>query len=414
MIMKNKILAFGICTLMLLVVFSSGCIDFGGEEKGTNGFLNISMDPWAQVTGEYSATSTAISVYHPEGYKWANITWLLYDASTGAVETGAIFTHYSDIDSEGYLEVGDVVKVTTGKEGTFNVKAIIGGSVIYMSTGFIITSTTGGVYALSTGTWSDAGSTINASVISTTPSSGIKVADITWQLTNLTSGAVSSPGTAVCRGVTGLALATTEYLTAGCNVGFAQPTVSGDYKIKAIVGGSQVYESATFSFTLYCIDTVVQIETNKGTIKIGLYDDTVPATVNNFIKYVNDSFYDGLIFHRVINDFMIQGGSFYPNLTQKMPTYPPINLEINPELIHVDGAVAMARTSDLNSATSQFYICDGAQPHLDGNYAVFGQVIEGMDVVRSIASVQTHTENGMENVPVEDVIIISVTISEYK
>ena len=162
----------------------------------------------------------------------------------------------------------------------------------------------------------------------------------------------------------------------------------------------------------YCVGTIIQIETNKGTIKIGLYDDTVPVTVNNFIRYVNDGFYDGLIFHRVIDNFMIQGGGFYPNLTQKTSTYPPINLEINSELIHVDGAVAMARTSDPNSATSQFYICDGAQPSLDGNYAVFAQVIEGMDVVRNIASVQMQTENGMENVPVENVIIISVTISE--
>jgi len=154
------------------------------------------------------------------------------------------------------------------------------------------------------------------------------------------------------------------------------------------------------------------IETNRGTIKIKLYEDKTPITTANFIKYVNDGFYNGTIFHRVIDDFMIQGGGFYPDLTEKTPTYPPISLEIKSELKHVDGAVAMARTSDPNSATSQFYICDGAQPSLDGNYAVFAQVIEGMDIVRNIASVQTHTENGMENVPVEDVIIIGVTISE--
>ncbi len=156
----------------------------------------------------------------------------------------------------------------------------------------------------------------------------------------------------------------------------------------------------------------VTIETNKGTIKIKLYEDKAPITTANFIKYVNDSFYNGTIFHRVIDDFMIQGGGFYPDLTEKTPTYSPINLEIKPELKHVDGAVAMARTPDPNSATSQFYICDGPQHSLDENYAVFGQVIEGMDIVRNIASVQTHTENGMENVPVVDVIIIGVTISE--
>ena len=168
----------------------------------------------------------------------------------------------------------------------------------------------------------------------------------------------------------------------------------------------------TDEMRVYCVGTIIQIETNKGTIKIGLYDDTVPTTANNFIKYVNDGFYNGTIFHRVIDDFMIQGGGFYPDLTEKTPTYPPISLEIKSELKHVDGAVAMARTSDPNSATSQFYICDGPQHDLDENYAVFAQVIEGMDVVRNIASVQTHTENDMGNVPVEDVIITGVTISE--
>jgi cyclophilin family peptidyl-prolyl cis-trans isomerase len=168
----------------------------------------------------------------------------------------------------------------------------------------------------------------------------------------------------------------------------------------------------TDEMRVYCVGTIIQIDTDKGTIKIGLYDDNTPITTANFIKYANDGFYNGTIFHRVIDNFMIQGGGFYPDLTQKTPTYPPINLEIKPELKHVDGAVAMARTSEPNSATSQFYICDGPQPNLDGNYAVFGQVVDGMDVVRNIASVQTHTENGMENVPVEDVIITGVTISE--
>lgn len=154
------------------------------------------------------------------------------------------------------------------------------------------------------------------------------------------------------------------------------------------------------------------IETSMGTIKIELYEDKASITTANFIKYANDGFYNGTIFHRVIDNFMIQGGGFYPNLTEKTPTYPPISLEIKPELKHVDGAVAMARTSDPNSATSQFYICDGPQPNLDDNYAVFARVIEGMDIVRNIASVQTQTENDMENVPVEDVIIIGVTISE--
>ncbi len=152
------------------------------------------------------------------------------------------------------------------------------------------------------------------------------------------------------------------------------------------------------------------IETNKGTIKIRLYEDKAPITTANFIKYANDGFYNGTIFHRVINDFMVQGGGFTPDMQQK--TSDQISFEYDPDLTHVDGAVAMASTGAKVGGTFQFYICDGAQHFLDGNYAVFAQVIDGMDVVRDIASVQTHTENGMDDVPVEDVIILSVTISE--
>ena len=153
------------------------------------------------------------------------------------------------------------------------------------------------------------------------------------------------------------------------------------------------------------------LETNKGTIKFELYKDKAPKTVANFIKLAGDRFYEGLVFHRVIPGFMIQGGGFYPDGTQKASPYGAINLETNPELVHGDGAVAMARTSDPNSATSQFYICDGPQHSLDGNYAVFGKVVEGMDVVRLIAKVNTTTKyQSYANWPVEEVIITKVTI----
>jgi cyclophilin family peptidyl-prolyl cis-trans isomerase len=146
------------------------------------------------------------------------------------------------------------------------------------------------------------------------------------------------------------------------------------------------------------------------TIVFELKDPDAPATCANFKKYVNDRFFDGLIFHRVIDNFMIQGGGFKPDLTQKAATYPPINLEIG-NLKHTDGAVAMARTNDQNSATSQFYICDGAQTSLDGQYAVFGYVTSGMEHVRAISAVTTATEGGMENVPVNDVVIQSARLS---
>jgi len=157
------------------------------------------------------------------------------------------------------------------------------------------------------------------------------------------------------------------------------------------------------------------IDTSMGTIKVELYEDKVPNTCENFINYANDGFYDGLVFHRVIDDFMIQGGGFYPNGTKK-DTNDPIDLEINEEVLHVDGAIAMARTNDPNSATSQFFINDGPQPNLEpggvdpNGYAAFGIVIEGMDIVREIASVSKTAKYGMGDWPVEDVIINSITI----
>jgi peptidyl-prolyl cis-trans isomerase A (cyclophilin A) len=113
---------------------------------------------------------------------------------------------------------------------------------------------------------------------------------------------------------------------------------------------------------------------------------------------------------------MIQGGGFEADGTQKQSPYGSIDLEINPEVHHVDGAIAMARTSDPNSATSQFFINDEAQPSLEPGgvdqygYAAFGVVIEGMDIVREIASVGTTVKNGMSDWPIDDVIINSITI----
>lgn len=156
--------------------------------------------------------------------------------------------------------------------------------------------------------------------------------------------------------------------------------------------------------------TLAIIKTSMGTITVELYTDEAPKTTENFIKLAKDGFYDGLVFHRVIDDFVIQAGGFYPNGTYKPSPYGSIPLELSPELSHVDGAVGMARGQSINSATSQFYICDGPQHSLDGHYAVFGRVIDGMDVVRQIASVETTTKYGMGNWPVEDVIIESITI----
>ncbi len=149
---------------------------------------------------------------------------------------------------------------------------------------------------------------------------------------------------------------------------------------------------------------------NGKTIVFELKEADVPNTCANFKKYVQDRYFDGLIFHRIIDGFMIQGGGFNPDMTQKTTTYAPISLEISPNLRHIDGAVAMARTNDPNSATSQFYICDGPQTSLDDSYAVFGQVIQGMDVVRAISAVSTTSSGGMTDVPASNVVITSARL----
>jgi len=151
---------------------------------------------------------------------------------------------------------------------------------------------------------------------------------------------------------------------------------------------------------------IAEIETSMGTITAELYEERAPNTTANFIELAESEFYDGLIFHRVIDDFMIQGGC--PEGTGTGGSGTNIKMEIHPELTHVDGVLAMARSRHPDSASSQFYICDGAQPMLDGQYAVFGRVIGRMDVVRAIAQVET----GAGDKPVEDVVIVKVSIKD--
>ena len=151
---------------------------------------------------------------------------------------------------------------------------------------------------------------------------------------------------------------------------------------------------------------IADIETSMGAMTVELYEARAPNTTSNFIELANRGFYNGLIFHRVIDDFMIQGGD--PKGDGTGDSGKTIKLEIHPELTHVDGAVAMARSAHPDSASSQFYICDGAQPMLDGKYAVFGKVIDGMDVVRAIAQVGTDSRDR----PVENVTITRITIQE--
>ncbi len=148
----------------------------------------------------------------------------------------------------------------------------------------------------------------------------------------------------------------------------------------------------------------VLMVTTLGEMVFQLDAVNAPVTTANFLEYVEAGFYDDTIFHRVIDGFVIQGGGFTAGLVQK-PTNPPIPLEVSPALTHVDGAIAMARTQDPDSATSQFYVCDGPQPGLDGMYAAFGALVEGADVLAAISAVAVHDVGDYGDVPVEDVVV---------
>ena len=163
----------------------------------------------------------------------------------------------------------------------------------------------------------------------------------------------------------------------------------------------------------------VTLQTNHGNIVIELDRERAPVTVDNFVAYVRAGHYDNTIFHRVIDNFMIQGGGFEPGMRQK-PTRAPIQNEANNGLKNKTGTIAMARTSDPHSASAQFFInvkdndfLDHTAPTPRGwGYAVFGRVTSGMDVVNSIKKVQTTTRAGHENVPVQDVVILKATVEE--
>ena len=160
---------------------------------------------------------------------------------------------------------------------------------------------------------------------------------------------------------------------------------------------------------------MVKFHTSMGDIVIELNEQAAPVTVKNFLGYVEDGFFDGKIFHRVIKDFMIQGGGFTAEMVQGQ-TRDPIKNEAGNGLKNDRGTIAMARTNDPDSATAQFFINHKNNDFLnyagEGNpgYAVFGKTIESMDVVDTIASVQTTTQGGMGDVPVEPVVIISAEV----
>ena len=166
------------------------------------------------------------------------------------------------------------------------------------------------------------------------------------------------------------------------------------------------------SFSLSAASPQVEIKTNMGAITVELYPDKAPDTVKNFLQYAQDGFYNGTVFHRVIDRFMIQGGGFTEDLAHK-PGRAPIKNEASNGLKNEVGTIAMARTSDPHSATAQFFINVNNNeslnyPGRDGyGYAVFGKVIKGMEVVDKIAKVATAPKPPHQNVPLKPVVIES-------
>lgn len=166
------------------------------------------------------------------------------------------------------------------------------------------------------------------------------------------------------------------------------------------------------AFSAHAANPLVEMKTSMGDVVIELYPDKAPKTVENFLEYANSGFYNGTVFHRVIDGFMIQGGGFDARLSQK-PTRAPIKNEADNGLKNERYTLAMARTSDPHSATAQFFINVADNGFLDftaasgsgWGYCVFGKVVEGTDVVDAIRQVKTGSKSFHQDVPVEDVLI---------
>ena len=160
----------------------------------------------------------------------------------------------------------------------------------------------------------------------------------------------------------------------------------------------------------------VLLETQKGGIVIELNEEAAPVTVENFLLYVDEGFYDGTIFHRVIPNFMIQGGGFLPDMSKK-DTHPPIKNEASNGLENIRGSIAMARTNIPDSATSQFFINHGdnsalnyGSPQSPDGYAVFGKVVKGMEVVDTIATAPTAYRGREKSAPVNPVVVTKAKV----
>ena len=163
---------------------------------------------------------------------------------------------------------------------------------------------------------------------------------------------------------------------------------------------------------------MIRFETSHGGFTVELFPKEAPVTVENFLKYVDDGFFDGTIFHRIVPGFVIQGGGLTADFANKK-TRAPISNEARNGLKNTRGSLSMARTSDINSATSQFFVNlkdNGFLDHgpRDFGYAVFGRVTDGMEVIDKIARLGTGTRQGYQDAPLEDVVIVSARRLEPK
>jgi len=186
------------------------------------------------------------------------------------------------------------------------------------------------------------------------------------------------------------------WLTVGCGSGSS----GGD--IDAAAGGADASTKP-----------VVVMSTTLGDLVVQLEEQEMPITTANFLGYVDSGWYDGTLVHRVVDDWVIQGGGYTTGLSPKTPGS-PIPLETSTAVSHVNGAISMARTTDPDSATSQWFIVDwpdtGTPPQpaqLDGSYAAFGVLIEGFDVLRAITQVSTSSQAGLQNVPDTEIVVTS-------
>lgn len=163
---------------------------------------------------------------------------------------------------------------------------------------------------------------------------------------------------------------------------------------------------------------MLEFKTSKGTFTVQLFDKQAPITVENFLRYADEGFFEGTVFHRVIPGFMIQGGGLSADMKNKKG-HEPIKNEATNGLKNKRGTLSMARTNDINSATSQFFVNVADNDFLDNKpgsygYAVFGRIDSGMEVIDAIAAVKTGNRGGHQDVPVEPIVIESVTRIEPK